>query len=228
LGGIALAERPAWLASVDPLKVFVVLRELMASEDVLVLDAGPPAAYGVAAYPVQAPRTLLLPVDFRASGFAVPAAVAVKLARPDLRVVACAGEDGFLQSAAELLTARRCGVDPVVLVFCEGPRAELAAFQGRALGRETLSGLTPVGYGPLAEALGVAHQVIRTDAELPAGLKRALTTEAPVVVEVRVSPRELSAPVQVGARLEARRLPRAAALRLAVRALLHRLRGRPG
>jgi len=224
----ALAERAPWPDAVDPLKVFVQLRELMASEDVLILDAGPPAAHGVAAYPVQAPRTLLLPVDFHASGFAVPAAVAVKLARPGLRVVACAGEDGFLQSAVELLTARRCGLSLVVLVFCEGPRAELGGPPGRALDRETVSGLTPVGYASLAEALGVAHQVIRTDAELQAGLRRALTTEAAVVVELRVSPRALAVPAALEADPGALRLPRAAALRLAVRSLLRRLFGPPG
>jgi acetolactate synthase-1/2/3 large subunit len=221
-----LAARPIRTDAVDPVKVFIELRELMASEDVLVLDAGEPTALGLAAYPVQAPRTLLAPVDFRATGFAVPAAVAVKLARPDLRVVAVTAEDGFLQTGLELLTARRCGVAPVALVLCTGPRPVPDELRGRLLPRQALSGLTPVDHAALAEALGVRHLVVRRDAELSAVLKRALTTEAPVMVEVRVSYGELARPLEAGRRLEQGRLPRAAALRLAARNLLRRLLGR--
>lgn len=221
-----LDGRPDWTDAVDPIKFYRQLRELMSSEDVLVLDAGHHAYYAFACYPVQAPRTLLAPVDYRASGFAIPAAVAVGLDRPDGRVVACIGDGGFLQTHQELLTARRCNLAPVVVVFADQQLGLVRSFQERVLGRETAVDLVPVDYELLAQALGVRYACIRRDDELVAGLKRALTLEAPVIVELRVAYREAATYLRVAEQLERKRLPRGASLRVGARLILKKILGR--
>src|SRR5439155_975550 len=56
-------------------------------------------------FPVYAPRTFLYPTGSAVLGYAVPAAIGAKLARPERAVVAVAGDGGFMFSVAELATA---------------------------------------------------------------------------------------------------------------------------
>src|SRR5207248_2207841 len=56
-------------------------------------------------FSVYAPRTFLYPTGLAVLGYAVPAAIGAKLARPERAVVAVAGDGGFMFSVAELATA---------------------------------------------------------------------------------------------------------------------------
>jgi len=219
----AIEQRPEWTDVVDPVKFFGFMRELLSSEDVLVLDSGRHAFFGIGCYPVHAPRTLLAPVDYRTLGFAVPAAVAVKLAQPELRVVGCVGDGGFLLTGMELLTARRCNVAPVVVVFAEGPMDSISSVPGRVMGRETCFDLVPVNYEDLARSLDVGYVRILRDSELESGLTRALTTEAPVIVEMRVSYREVAPYLKRARRVDWQNLPGAVALRLGSRLVVQQI-----
>lgn len=219
----AIEARPEWTDVVDPVKFFGFTREVLSSEDVLVLDSGRHAFFGIGCYPVHAPRTLLAPVDYRTLGFAVPAAVAVKLAQPELRVVACVGDGGFLLTGMELLTARRCNVAPVVVIFAEGPMDSIRSVPPRVMGRETCFDLVPVNYEELARSLDVGYVRILRDSELEAGLTRALTTEAPVIVEMRVSYREVAPYLKRARRVDWQNLPGAVALRLGSRLVVQQI-----
>jgi acetolactate synthase-1/2/3 large subunit len=50
-------------------------------------------------------------------GFALPGAIAAKLLRPERKVVAVAGDGGFLMNVQELETAVRLGCDIVIVIF---------------------------------------------------------------------------------------------------------------
>jgi acetolactate synthase-1/2/3 large subunit len=219
----AIEGREEWTDVVDPVKFFRFMREVLSSEDVLVLDSGRHAFFGIGCYPVHAPRTLLAPVDYRTLGFAVPAAVAVKLAQPERRVVGCVGDGGFLLTGLELLTARRCNVAPVVVVFAEGPMDSIRSVPPRVMGRETCFDLVPVNYEELAHSLDVGYIRILRDNELESGLTRALTTEAPVIVEMRVSYREVAAYLKRARRVDWQNLPGAVALRLGSRLVVQQI-----
>ena len=218
-----LRERHDWTDAVDPVKVFLHLREALTGEDVLVLDAGNHAMFAFASYEVQAARSLIAPVDYRASGFSVAAGVAAKLARPDQRVVACVGDGGFLQAHVELLTARRCNVDPVVAVFADNSLGMVKAFHQRVLGRQTEVDLVPIDYEQLAKSFGVEYLCIRHDGQLQEGIRKALTMEAPVVLELRVQYRDITPYVRIVSQLERKRLPRSATLKLGARLILKKL-----
>jgi acetolactate synthase-1/2/3 large subunit len=182
-----ILDRPARTDAVDPVKFFVTLRELLSGEDVLILDNGPHAGFGIGYYSVQAPRTLLMPLDYGTQGFSVPAAIAATLALPDKRVVSCVEEQGFWLSGMELLTARRCDSAPLVVVFCDTQVGIACSPDDCLLQRSASVKLLPVDYEALARALGVHYVCIRNDQELEAGLRQALTIDAAVVVELRVS-----------------------------------------
>ncbi len=219
----ALAARPRRPDYVDPVRFFSVLRDFLGADDRLILDANCGACFGVAAFAVHAPRTLVLPQGNRVQGFSIPGAVAAALALPDLKVVACVDEESFLLSAAELLTARRCNVAPVVALFTEVPSDADLSLSSRLLGRETAVNLVPINHQKMAEALGVGYVRIQCDQELEAGLKTALTFEAPVIVDVRVSYREAHPYLQGDKHKPWQHLSWPLALRLGAQFVQHRI-----
>lgn len=220
----ALQERPAWSDAVDPVKVFYQLRELLEGEDIVVLDAGRHAAYAVSTYLVNHPQSFFMPVGTAALGYAVSSGVAAILTRPHNRVVACCGDGGLVQSVFELLTARRCQVNPVVLLFSEAPfSVPPAAADGRLLQRHDANWLAPINVEQLAGSLGVAYVRIHNDGQLGEGLQQALTREAPVLVEMRVRYPEAHRADPSSGAIGTGQLPRPLALRMAARSVLAQL-----
>src|SRR5256712_4197271 len=68
-------------------------------------------------FPVLAPRTFLYPVGSATLGYAVPAAIGAKIARPERPVLAVAGDGGFMYSVNELATAGKYRLPVVFLVM---------------------------------------------------------------------------------------------------------------
>jgi thiamine pyrophosphate-dependent acetolactate synthase large subunit-like protein len=123
----------------------------------------------------------------------------------------------------ELLTARRCNIAPVVVIFAEAPPLKGDEAQERILGRETCVDLVPVNYEEIARALDVGYVRIMRDAELESGLKSALTTEAPTVVEMRVAYRDAVSYLKAAHRADWQHKPRPLALRSGAGVILRRM-----
>lgn len=52
-------------------------------------------------------------------GFGIPAAIGAKLCKPSSTVICVTGDGGFLMNCGELLTARRLGLNIVVVILCD-------------------------------------------------------------------------------------------------------------
>jgi indolepyruvate decarboxylase len=57
------------------------------------------------------------PAYYTSLGYAVPAAIGVQLARPDLRPLVLVGDGAFQMTGMELSTAVRFGLNPIVVVL---------------------------------------------------------------------------------------------------------------
>ena len=62
-------------------------------------------------YPAYGPRTYLSTSYMGTLGEGFPAALGVKVARPDVPVVCATGDGGFLFAATELATAMQYGIN---------------------------------------------------------------------------------------------------------------------
>jgi acetolactate synthase-1/2/3 large subunit len=91
---------------IDPSQVIVALQEVLPEDAILTNDAGNFSGFLHRYWRYNHPRTQLAPAN-GAMGYGVPAAVAAKLAAPERRVVALAGDGGFLMSGQEIETAVR-------------------------------------------------------------------------------------------------------------------------
>lgn len=102
------------------------LRDVLPRGSVLTGDSSQVSYEGsVPFWRVSGPRELLITTGFSTLGYALPAALGAKLARPSVPVVAVCGDGALMFSVQELMTAVELGLDLPVLVVDNGGFAEI-------------------------------------------------------------------------------------------------------
>ena len=137
-------------------------------------------------FPVLRPRTFLYPTGSATLGYAVPAAIGAKVARPDRAVVAVAGDGGFLYSVNELATAVKYRLPVVFLVVNDARFGAIHWLQEKFFGRAGEADLANPDFVALARAFGCHGERVEP-ATLGAALGRALAAEGPTVLELRAA-----------------------------------------
>jgi benzoylformate decarboxylase len=125
-------------------------------------------------------------------GWALPAAVGVKLAWPDRPVVAVIGDGSLLYAVQALWTAAREKLALAIIVLDNAGYAILKSYANAFYpGQADLPGLDLPGmdFIKIAEGLGAkAERVARAD-ELDAALDRALGADGPYLLDVQIDRR---------------------------------------
>jgi acetolactate synthase-1/2/3 large subunit len=174
---------------VSPYRLLRALQDRFGGETIFTADSGNGTFLAMEMLRLRRPGKFLAPVDYSCMGYAVPAAIGAKLARPDCPVIALAGDGAFLMTGLELLTAAQLGVATAVFVLRDGELAQIAQFQDVALSRKTASRVPGYDLRALAAALGVQHLELATDAEIPDTLDRVARITGlgrPVLVDTAI------------------------------------------
>jgi thiamine pyrophosphate-dependent acetolactate synthase large subunit-like protein len=137
-------------------------------------------------FPVLRPRTFLYPTGSAVLGYALPAAIGAKLARPAQAVVAVAGDGGFMYSVNELATAVKYRLPIVFLIVNDERFGAIRWLQERLFGRSGEAELTNPDFPALARAFG-CHAERVDAASLGDALRRALAVAGPAVLELRAA-----------------------------------------
>ncbi|WP_017612973.1 thiamine pyrophosphate-dependent enzyme [Nocardiopsis salina] len=175
-----------------PWSVVEGMREALPDESLLTNDAGNFAAFLHRGWWYRAPDTQLAPTS-GAMGYAVPAAVAAKLARPERTVVAVVGDGGVTMTGQELETAVRMGAPITVVVFQNGLYGTIAMHQARELGRMAGTSLSgPLDLAGFARSLGARGATVDSREGLVKALSEAVQAEEPTLVDVRTDPDVIS------------------------------------
>ena len=181
---------------VDPIALVQALDETLPEPHVVLTDPGVSAIYLSAFYRPRIPgRTLVFNYAMGALGYALPAAVGARFARPDHCVVALTGDGSFGFCAAELETIARVGGNINVVLYNNGCYGWIRAAARFTHGSKPFATeFTSPDYVQLAEAFGIeAHQVVETR-ELTPVLQRAFSSDRPTFVELRVEPEDARVP----------------------------------
>jgi acetolactate synthase-1/2/3 large subunit len=201
---LAWSQPPAGPWQLDLAAVVAQAAERLGGEAIVVDDAGNFSAWVSRFMPFHFYRSQLMPVS-GAMGYAVPAAIAAKLLRPERTVVCFVGDGGFQMCALELATAAQEGVAIVVIVVNNGMYGTIRMFQERQYpGRVSGTELRNPDFAALARACGAHGETVeRTEQFLPA-LERALTEPRASLLELRVdaeaiTPRETITSIRAGA-----------------------------
>ena len=180
-------------------------RATRASETIVVTDVGQHQMWEAQYYHHEAPRSLITSGGLGTMGFAVPAAIGAKRARPDAEVWAVVGDGGFQMTMCELATAVQDGIAIKVAIINNGylgmVRQWQEFFYERRYAATPLSG---PDFARLAEAFGVLGLAVSTRSEVLPAVDQARNHAGPVVVDFRVEQEDTVYPmVPAGADLHA-------------------------
>ena len=178
---------------VTPARLFTALQRAFGPDTVYTTDSGNGTFLAMECLTLDRPGRLLAPVDYSCMGYAVPAAIGAKLARPESPVVALPGDGALLMTGLELLTAANQGAAVAVFVLRDRELAQIAQFQRTAFHRTMASALPDYDVAGLAEAVGIEWLRLENDAGIEEAVDYARrVTEAgrPVVVDVTIDYRE--------------------------------------
>jgi len=174
---------------VEPSHLLLAVQRLFGPDTVYTTDSGNGTFLAMEMLRLDQPRKFLAPVDYSCMGYSVPAAIGAKLARPDLPVVALAGDGAFLMTGMELITAAQEGVGVVILVLRDRELAQIAQFQGTAMNRKVASALHEYDLRSLAKGMGCEFLRLDEDDGTQEVLSKARSMAEnglPVVVDVAI------------------------------------------
>jgi acetolactate synthase-1/2/3 large subunit len=119
-------------------------------------------------------------------GYAIPAAIGVKLEDRSVPVLAFAGDGGFAMTMSEVETAVRYGLKGTVfLVFDNAQYGTIARHQERAgMGGYVGTRLGRVDFAAAAEALGARGITVARSEEFEPALAEALAADRPAVIHL--------------------------------------------
>jgi acetolactate synthase-1/2/3 large subunit len=135
--------------------------------------------------PVHEPGAFGFPTGFGTLGYALPAAIGAKIARPRRPVVALSGDGGLMFSCQEIATAAAESLSLPIVVFVNGGYGEIRA-EMRAAGIQPLGVDLPVpDLIALATALGGAGYAVQTPAELTRLVKASFEHSGPTLLMIQ-------------------------------------------
>ena len=177
------------------LRVLHELRQVLPREGIVTVGSGHPQSSTKQAFPIYEPRTHITSGSFSPMGFAVPAAIGAKLARPDTPVVCIVGDGDFMMTMQELAICAMRDLPVVFLIL--NNRGFISIRDGqhglmtRQIGSEfnDLAGNEySVDFAAMARTFGFEQAVRVTDpTDLAGALQRALDSNEPAVVETLIS-----------------------------------------
>jgi acetolactate synthase I/II/III large subunit len=173
------------------------LRKVLPRNGIVTVGSGHPQSTTKQAFPVYEPRTHITSGSFSSMGFALPAAIGAKLAKPDVPVVCIIGDGDFMMCVQELAVCAMYDIPVVFLILNNSGYISIRDGQNYLIGRQIGSefnkhadGGQPysVDFAALAKSFGfdVAAKVQAAD-DIASTIKRALDSKAPALVEVPIT-----------------------------------------
>jgi acetolactate synthase-1/2/3 large subunit len=205
----------AWLehdsrGRVNPARFFTELRRQTRPEAIVAVDDGNHTYLTAELFSLHAGTRLIVPTDFNAMGYAVPAAVGASLARPDCETIVIVGDGAFRMTCMEITTAVALGLGFVVYVFSDGELSQIAQAQRLPYRRAPCTSLGGIDLASLARGTGAAWVGIADDAGLADGIAQARSLAAqrqPVIVEVAIDYSKVTAFTEGTIKTNFRRFP---------------------
>jgi acetolactate synthase-1/2/3 large subunit len=165
-----------------PQRIVADTRASLGESDIVLVDTGALKMWMARLYPTFKPNTCLVSNGLSTMAFALPGAIAVKLAFPERKVLAACGDGGFMMSASEIETAVREKIPVVVLIWVDGSYGLIKWEMENAIGHHSSVDFTNPDFVKFAESFGAKGYEIKRAEELLPTLKNALADDTVSVV----------------------------------------------
>ena len=140
-------------------------------------------------WPTHEPCSLLISSGLATMGYALPAAIAAALVRPDRRVVCFTGDGGLGMVLGELETLARLGSHVTVVVLDDASLSLIAAKQApTGQGGSEATEYRVIDFAGVARACGVPAIRVASAEGYRAALDTAFATDGPMLIDAVVDP----------------------------------------
>lgn len=169
---------------VAPQAAIAELRDVLPRDGILTVDVGAHKLVTMAQWPAYQPDTFLTTNGLSSMGYAIPGAIAAKLARPDKPVAALIGDGGFLMYAGEVETVARLKLPVTIVVMNDGSLSSIKVKQAKRNMPSVGVEFGEPDYVGLARSFGLLGFRARTREECRKAFTQALESGQGAVVEV--------------------------------------------
>jgi acetolactate synthase-1/2/3 large subunit len=157
-----------------PQRIVSDTRTALGRSDIVLADTGAVKMWMARLYPTYEPSTCLTSNGLSAMGFALPGAIAAKLAEPGRRVLAAAGDGAFLMNSQEIETALRERIAVTVLIWQDDAYGLIKWKMDLELGHDVATGFANPDFLAYAESFGARGYRISSASDLLPTLTEAL------------------------------------------------------
>ena len=209
LPGITEQRRPEWVARIEELRgdsserdiqswpddgllhAAHVIHDLHAATEgaaLVVTDVGQHQMWAAQYYKHDAARRHITSGGLGTMGFALPAAIGARFARPKDEIWVIAGDGGFQMTAAELSTCAQEGLNLNIAIINNGYLGMVRQWQELFFERRYVA--TPIGspdFVKLAEAHGLRGLRVERRADIRAAVEAARAFDGTIVIDFRVA-----------------------------------------
>jgi len=190
---------------IKPQHVIRELHRLTRGEALVVSDVGQHQMWEAQYYRHERPRTLITSGGLGTMGFALPAAIGAKIARPDAEVWAVVGDGGFQMTMCELATVVQENLDVKIAIVNNGYLGMVRQWQ--EFFYEKRYAATPLvnpNFTKLAEAFGIRSMAVSARSDVIPAVAEARRHAGPVLIDFQVEQEDSVYPmVPAGADLHA-------------------------
>ncbi len=201
-------SRGTWLAQIDawreehplrythsnghlqPQDVLIDMYKRCRSEAIVVADVGQNQIWAALWWNYDRPGLFLNSGGSGTMGFALPAAIGAKFARPELPVWCVAGEGGFVMTAQELSVAVEHQLEVKIVLLNNFSLGMVRQFQDDFYGgvRSQVDLTHMPDFVKLAEAYGLPAVRVEKFADIAPAMDAAERTKGPFLIDFRIDP----------------------------------------
>jgi acetolactate synthase I/II/III large subunit len=205
---IETRDHSAWLAHIRESKGGVAVRDIQSLPDnghlyaahvindiwketrgeaIVVTDVGQHQMWEAQYYHHNLPRTLITSGGLGTMGFALPAAIGAKFAKPDAEVWVVVGDGGFQMTMSELATIVQEKINLKIAIINNGFLGMVRQWQEFFYDkRYVATPLVAPDFAALANAFGIRGERIATRAEVIPAIRSARESRETVLIDFRV------------------------------------------
>jgi acetolactate synthase-1/2/3 large subunit len=162
-------------------------RETRDSDTVIVTDVGQHQMWEAQYYKHEKPRTLITSGGLGTMGFALPAAIGVKAARPEADVWVVVGDGGFQMTMCELATLVQENLKVNIAIINNGYLGMIRQWQEFFYERNyEASPILSPNFVKLADAFGIRSVAVKQRAQVVPTVEMAHQHKGPVLIDFQV------------------------------------------
>jgi len=173
-----------------PERILADLRAVLPRDGYVVADVGWNKNGVGQQFPVYEPGTFVAPGGLATMGYGPSAALGVKVARPDKKVVALIGDGGMSTNVSPLATAAEKGIAVVWVVMNNHAFGTIAGLESQHYGHEFATMFERGGssYSPdfaaIARGYGIEGITVEKAADFKPAIEKALASGKPCLIDV--------------------------------------------